>query len=136
LFDYDGLFMHQDVYLEDTFLNLIHNLKLGPYIFTTNQGTFDNRFVLRYTDTLLGVDPVFNENAVIIYKNNDNRFVINSGIFVMDEVKVFDIRGRLLTNIQDIDDTQTTFDGGMTNQVLLVQITSKDGVVVTKKVIR
>jgi hypothetical protein len=136
LHDFDGLFTNQDIYLEDKQVNVIHNLKTGPYSFTTNVGTFDNRFVLRYTETSLGVDPVFNENAVVIYKNNDNRFVINSGNYTMDNVKVFDTRGRLLYNLKDINAIQTIFDGGMTNQVLLVQITTVEGVKVTKKVIR
>ena len=136
LYDFDGLFTNQDIYLEDRQVNVIHNLKTGPYSFTTNVGTFDNRSVLRYTETSLGVDPVFNENAVVIYKNNDNRFVINAGIYTMDVVKVFDTRGRLLYNLKDINATLTIFDGGMTNQVLLVQITTVEGVKVTKKVIR
>jgi hypothetical protein len=54
----------------------------------------------------------------------------------MDEVKVFDIRGRLLLNLKDINATQITFDEGVTNDVLLVQITTVEGVIVTKKAIR
>lgn len=137
LFDFDGLFAHQNIYLEDKDLNIIHDLKSGPYTFTTNIGTFDSRFVLRYTNTTLGTNnPIFNENAVVIYKNNENKFVINTGSFAMDEVKVFDIRGRLLLDMSDVNSTQATFDAGMTNQVLLVQIITVDGVKVTKKVIR
>jgi hypothetical protein len=136
LYDFDGLFGQQDIYLEDRDLNIIHNLKTAPYTFTTNVGTFDNRFVIRYNDSRLGVDPVFNNNSVVIYKTNDNRFVINSGIFNMDEVKVFDVRGRMLLDLKDINATQTSFDGGLTNEVLLVQITTEEGLKVTKKVIR
>jgi hypothetical protein len=55
----------------------------------------------------------------------------------MSSIKVFDIRGRLLQERKNINATQTTIDSGLlANQVLLVQITSKDGVVVTKKVIQ
>lgn len=136
LYDFDGLFGQQDIYVEDKDLNIIHNLKTGPYSFTTSAGTFDNRLVIRYTDSLLGVDPVFASNSVVIYKTNANTFVINSGSINMDEVKVFDIRGRLLFDLNDINATQITFDGGMINQVLLVQITSVEGNTVTKKVIR
>lgn len=136
LFDFDGLFASQNIYLEDKELNIVHDLKTAPYSFTTNAGTFDGRFVLRYTDSTLGVNPVFNENSVVIYKNPENKFVVNSGVFQMDEVKVFDIRGRLLLNLKAINSTQTKFDIGTTNEVLLVQITTVDGVKVTKKVIR
>ena len=72
----------------------------------------------------------------MIYKNEVNEFVINSGNVIMASVKVFDIRGRLLLERKNINASQTTMNVGMTNEVLLVQITSEDGVVVTKKVVR
>jgi hypothetical protein len=53
----------------------------------------------------------------------------------MSSLKVFDIRGRLLLEKKNINALQTTFNTGLTNEVLLAQITSTDGVVVTKKVI-
>ena len=137
LFDFDGLFAHQNIYIEDKDLNIIHDMKTEPYTFTTAIGTFDNRFVLRYTNTTLGTEnPLFNENAVVIYKNVENDFVINTGTFTIDEVKVFDIRGRLLLDMNNINASQTTFNIGMINEVLLVQITTVDGIKVTKKVIR
>jgi hypothetical protein len=73
---------------------------------------------------------------VTIYQNEVKDFVIKTGNIVMSEVKVFDIRGRLLLEKNDINDSQTTINVGQANQVLLIQITSQDGLVVTKKVIR
>lgn len=137
LYDFDGLFTGQDIYIEDRELNLIHNLKNANYTFTANIGTFDNRFVLRYTtETLSTTNPVFNQNAVVIYKGEDGNFIITSGDFIMDTVKVFDVRGRLLLEQKDINATTTRFIEGMTNQVLLVQIKTVDGVIATKKVVR
>ena len=135
--DYDGLFISQKVYLEDKDLNIIHDLKSNPYIFATAIGTFDSRFVLRYTNETLGTEnPVFNENSVVIYKNTASDFVITTGAYTMSSVKVYDIRGRLLLHKKAINASQTTFDSGDTNQVLLVQITTIDGIKVTKKVVR
>jgi len=42
----------------------------------------------------------------------------------------------LLQEKNNINSSQTTIGSGVANQVLLVQITSEDGVVVTKKVVR
>lgn len=137
LSDFDGLFADQTIYLEDKELNVVQNLKTAPYSFTTAIGTFDTRFILKYTDSTLGSHhPEFTENAVIIYKNTQGNFVITSGTFTMDNVKVFDIRGRLLLDKKEINATQTTFNVGSTNEVLLVQIKNADGITVTKKVIR
>jgi hypothetical protein len=137
LSDFDGLFTTQNIFLEDKELNVIHDLKASPYVFTTSIGTFDTRFELRYTTETLGVDnPSFNESSVIIYKNEGNDFVIKTGATLMDDIKLFDIRGRLLLQQKSINASQTTIDGGLANGVLLIQITTVDGVVVTKKVIR
>ena len=69
----DGLFLNdQTIYLEDKFLNIIHNLKTSPYTFTTDKGRFDNRFVLRYTDSAaLGIDDFDTlSNSVVVASNN------------------------------------------------------------------
>ncbi|MBF6642267.1 fibronectin type III domain-containing protein [Flavobacterium sp. J49] len=137
LSNFDGLFDQQNIYLEDTLLNVIHNLKQSDYTFTTEAGTFDNRFSVVFTDASLGVNgPTFNANQVVVYKNTDHNFVILSGNQPMQSVKVFDIRGRLLLEQNNINATQTVVSGGLANEVLLLQITTVNGEVVTKKVIR
>ena len=86
---FDGLFESQDIYLEDKLLNVIHNLKGGDYTFTTAVGTFEDRFVLRYTNTTLGVDvPVLDENTVIVYRNGKD-LIVNSGVVNMSEVLIY-----------------------------------------------
>ncbi|MDI1315965.1 T9SS sorting signal type C domain-containing protein, partial [Flavobacterium sp.] len=131
----DGLFTAgtQLVYLKDNLTATIHNLSGGAYTFTSDAGTFNNRFELVYQTQL--TNPVFTVNAVVIY-NHNNAFVVNSGNFTMSSIKVFDIRGRLIEEKTGINANETTIKGGLANQVLLVQITTEDGVVVTKKVIR
>lgn len=134
---FDGLFNNQNIYLEDTQFNIIYDLKAGDYEFTTTSGTFDDRFKIRFDSQLLGVtDPDFNANQVVIYKNSEQNFVVNTGKFIMKSVKVFDIRGRLLFESQSIDSNQTVFNGGLSNEVLLIQIKSDNGQIITKKVVR
>ena len=133
---FDGLFETQNVYLEDTLLGLVHDLRQSDYTFTTEIGSFDTRFVLRYTTESLGTDnPVFNENTVIVYKNQQGLHV-TSGNVMMENVTIFDIRGRQIAEQKQVGDTQTVFTSlPTTQQVLLVKITSVDGAVVTKKVV-
>jgi hypothetical protein len=136
LSNYDGLFERQNVYLEDKLLNVVHDLKNSDYTFYTEIGTFDNRFVIRYTNTsLLGVNQtLFNDNTVVIYKK-DQQWAIDSGKMPMATVIVYDIRGRLLVSKRKIGDTKTSFYAGTTNQVLMVKIISNEGEIVIKKVI-
>jgi hypothetical protein len=134
LYDFDGLFTSQNIYLEDKLLNVIHDLKDSPYTFATTIGTFEGRFVLRFTNQALGV-PVFSENTVVVYKNEGDLYV-DSGTMQMNAVAIYDIMGRLITAQNDINAPQTKFTSlPSTNQVLLVQITSETGVKVTKKVV-
>jgi hypothetical protein len=136
LSDYDGLFVDQVIYLEDKLLNMIHNLKESSYTFTTAVGTFEDRFVLRYTNsTLSNNEPIFNDNTVVVYKNEQGLF-INSGIVPMNNVMIYDVRGRLIASQSSINATNASFNAlPNTNQVLLVKITSTDGVSLTKKVV-
>jgi hypothetical protein len=133
----DGLFTaNQEIYLRDNLTGVIFDLNTGSYSFASESGTFDARFELLYQIPLGYVHPVFNSNQVIVYKNNNDEIVVNSGNVTMNTVKVFDIRGRLLEVKSGINASQTTLKGGASNEVLLVQVTAQDGTTVTKKVIR
>ncbi|MDN3677964.1 T9SS sorting signal type C domain-containing protein [Flavobacterium paronense] len=133
----DGLFtdVGQPIYLKDNLTSTEHDLHTGAYTFTSNAGTFNNRFEIIYQSQLGVGTPTFSANNVIIY-NQNNEFVVKSGTSVMSSVKVFDIRGRLLEEKKGINANQTTIGSGLANEVLLVQITSVDGITVTKKVVR
>ena len=133
---YDGLFADQHVYLEDKVLNVIHDLSAAEYVFATEAGTFEDRFVLRYTDATLGVStPNFDENTVVLYRNATGLH-INTGAVNMATVTIFDIRGREIAVQKGIAATQTTFTNlPEAHQVLLVKITGENGKTVTKKVV-
>jgi trimeric autotransporter adhesin len=132
----DGLFADgmQAIYLKDNLTSTEHNLQTGAYAFASNEGTFNNRFEIIYQSQLGTGNHGFTANNVIIY-NQNNDFVVYAGNTIMKSIKVFDTRGRLLQEKAFINANQTTING-LSNEVLLVQITSEDGIVVTKKVIR
>jgi hypothetical protein len=133
----DGLFAGgaQTIYLKDNLTNSIYDLSTGGYTFTSDAGAFNTRFEIVYQSALGTTHPTFTANNVVIYSQNHD-FVINTGSVIMASVKVFDIRGRLLLEKKGINSNQTVFNGGEANQVLMVQITSENGDVVNKKVIR
>jgi hypothetical protein len=136
LSDFDGFFANQDVYLEDKLLNVIHNLKQNNYSFATNAGTFEDRFQLRYTNTALQVDETtFNENSVVIYKEQQNVYINTSNV-LMEAVQIFDIRGRELFNKKGINSNQFIVSNlNIAQQVILIKVTSVDGKTITKKIV-
>lgn len=134
---FDGLFTgSQIILLRDNLTGTIHDLKMGSYTFTAASGTTDTRFEILYQMPLGTDNPVFNENQVIVYKNAVGELVITTGNVTMDSVSIFDIRGRLLQERKAVNASQATVNVGSVNQVLLLKITSVDGITVTKKVIR
>jgi hypothetical protein len=132
-----GLFAAgQNVYLRDNVTTTVHNLTDGIYDFTSDAGTFSTRFELLYQSGTLGINnPVLTENQVIIYKTPANELSINTGNFVMDQVMIYDINGRLLTEVKNINNTQTLLKVNFTTDVLLVKIKTQDGKTVSKKVL-
>lgn len=132
----DGLFVNQNVFIEDLLTNTITNLKNENYTFNATPGTYNDRFVLRYTNNALGLNNnALDSNSIIVYKNNDN-ININSGKLVIDNVKVYDLQGRLVLEQKDVNATTTSIKNlKVTQQVLIVKVTTHDNMVVTKKVI-
>jgi hypothetical protein len=132
----DGLFAAgaQDVFLKDNLNNTYTNLNTSSYTFASEVGTFNNRFEIVYENQLGVVTPSFTADNVVVYKNNED-FVVNSGVATMSEITVYDIRGRVLQTKKGINATETRLNAGTTNQVLLLQIKTTEGLIVTKKVI-
>ena len=131
----DGLFEGiQDIFLRDNFTGILHDLRNAAYTFATEAGSFDTRFDMVYQNPLAVGNPSFDTNSVILYKK-ESSIVINSASIMLDHVEVYDIRGRVLAVAKSINATEVVIPVGETNQVLIVKITSTDGLTVTKKTI-
>ncbi len=136
LSNFDDFFNAQNIYLEDKLLNVIHDLKNSNYIFTTNSGTFEDRFVLRFNNSLLNSeDADFNEDSIIIYKENQN-LIINSTLIDIKNIEVYDLTGRLLIRKLDVQSLfeSITIDGILT-PILIVKIRLVTGQTIIKKII-
>lgn len=132
---FDDFFQNQNVYLEDKLTNVIHNLKSAPYSFNTEAGSFDDRFVLRYTETTLGNHEISElENSVIIFAND--KLNVKSTLEPIKEVVVYDVLGRVLLNSKEINNSNFTATNlAQTKSTLVVKVTLENNVVITKKVI-
>ena len=131
----DGLFATgQGIYLRDLLTGIVQDLTAGGYTFACEAGTFANRFEIIYSNSLGTTPTTFDAKKVVLYKSNDE-LVINTGAVLMAGVKIFDIRGRLLVEKKAINASDISLQVGFSNEVLLVKVTSIDGIVVTKKVV-
>ncbi|MGK4567498.1 GEVED domain-containing protein [Flavobacterium sp. 3HN19-14] len=133
----DGLFANdQEVYLKDNVSNIIYNLSEGAYTFAAEAGTTTSRFSIVFENSTLGIgNPSLNADNLVIY-NNNNVLNINSGSMEMTDVKIFDIRGRLIFEQSGINANTAALDNLKAQQeMLLVQVTLTDGEVITKKAV-
>jgi hypothetical protein len=131
----DGLFLGtQDIYLKDELLNIYHDLKSAPYSFTATTGIHDTRFKLVYKNTVLS-NVSFNENEIKIAKNRSIIEIV-SGNEIMESVKVFDVRGRLLVEKSKINANNISIDtNNVQDQVLIINIVTSKGIKVTRKIL-
>lgn len=137
LSNFDGLFAQgQAVYLKDTMLNVTHNLTSAAYSFTTDEGTFEDRFEILYANNILNIENrTATTDGIIVYRQY-NSIIIDAGHATIKEVSVHDISGRSIYVKGGINATSATIsDLKVNNQVLLLHITTEDNTVVTKKVI-
>lgn len=122
----------QGIYLEDTYNNVIHNLRTTPYSFTANAGDLSDRFVLRYTDQTLSVDELQTKDTFVYVRNNQLYVKASQHI---ENVVVYDLAGKKLMDHKingksDAFNTPFQFPKG----IYLTQIKLENASVVTKKV--
>lgn len=131
----DGLFVNQDVFVKDNMTNSTHNIKLAPYVFSTTDGIFNNRFKVVFVNAALSNDTFVSDESVVVFTQNEE-LKINATQEIAS-VEVFDILGRTIYNNNKVNNkTLSIASIASRNQALLVKITFASGQTVTKKVIK
>lgn len=130
----DGVFSTEhDIFVRDNELGVEHDIRTAPYSFSAPAGVLTNRFELVYQSTLSVENPTFN-NVVVFSKNK--ALEINAGNETISSVTVFDIRGRKVAAQEEVNTSAASIDlSGVANQVLIVQIKTSNGQLITKKVV-
>ncbi|MEO8238007.1 MAG: T9SS sorting signal type C domain-containing protein [Flavobacterium sp.] len=132
----DGALANQRIYLEDKQTNTINDLTAQNYTFSTTVGTFNNRFVLRYTNKTLGTGDFENVENSVTVTSQDKTIVISSPTENIDKVFIYDISGKQLYKKQSVGNAELSIQHlPFAQQVLLVKIVLENGYTTTKKLI-
>jgi len=132
----DGNLTRQAIYLEDKKTNVIHDLKAGNYTFTTEKGTYADRFVLRYTSKTLGTGDFENTQNGLLVSVKEKTIKVTSSQENIKEVTIFDVSGKLLYNKKKVGSTELQIQNlPSANQVLLVKVILENDFTTTKKII-
>jgi len=135
----DGSLSDQPVYVEDKMTSIIHNLKNGPYSFSTAKGMFNDRLVLRYSDKAadpsLGNQSVDEKQKGLVVSVKSHKIKINSFDQVMDNVMVYDLKGSLLYEKNQLNENEFTIPNfNSSDQFLIVMVQLSGGKWVTKEI--
>ena len=129
----DGLFENplQEIYLEDTTLGIIHNIRQQPYNFSSSAGISENRFILRYTNTL-GTKEVFENSSANAFIKNDI-LLINANQNISN-IQIFDLTGKLVKTYNP-KNLEKQFSDNFTfaKSVYLAKIKLENGITVHSK---
>jgi hypothetical protein len=131
----DGLLANQDVFIEDKLKGTTFNLKTGNYTFDTEIGTFNERFVIRYTDkTLATQDFTIAQNTVLVSVKN-KQVKVNAGETI-DKVVVYDLLGRQIYTKTAVNSNELVVSNLVSGQqALVVKVVLQNGSSSTKKIV-
>ncbi|PKP16116.1 MAG: hypothetical protein CVU07_07955, partial [Bacteroidetes bacterium HGW-Bacteroidetes-23] len=130
----DGLFENQAIYLKDNLLNSIHDIKENPYSFTSEQGTFNNRFEIVYLNETLS-NPDFTLENIVRVTSNEN-VTVHSTIELMESILVYNVLGQKLAEYNNVNTNQLVLNNlQKNNSTLLLKIKLQNGTTSIEKVI-
>ena len=91
--------------------------------------------MLRFQSALNTDVPVISSNDIIAYKDNGT-IRISSSKALLKSVQIIDISGRTLALKSQLSSNEVEFTGlHFAQQTLLIQVTTQEGFVVTKKLL-
>ncbi|MDX1278962.1 CUB domain-containing protein [Oceanihabitans sediminis] len=133
----DGLFENtfQDIFLEDTYTGIIHDLRVSPYSLNIDAGTYNDRFILRYTNETLSIENHNLASGLEIYTPNNNSIEIKSKSTIQ-RVSVYDLLGRTLENHNNINSTNFSINNySYAVGTYIVKVTLSNGAQKSQKVV-
>lgn len=136
IFAVDGLFDQQNIFLEDLYLNIIHDLKTTAYSFDSPLGVFNDRFLLRFKNATLSTNEfVFNENEIQINSDQFIEIKLLSDKNIKSVV-IYDILARKIFDENNINNNGVIISSlNKNNAPLIVKIKLDNNIIISKKII-
>ncbi|MFV0153820.1 Ig domain-containing protein [Empedobacter falsenii] len=130
---FEGVFENQNIYLVDKKLDKVFNLnELKYYSFDTKAGEINDRFSINYQNKTLSTNDL-SKKGLVIYAQN-KQITISSKESIKS-IKLVDISGRQLQNIQNVNTKSYVLNLNVNPQVVVVVIENDKGKTESRKVI-
>ena len=130
----EGVFLSNEinVLLHDKVLNAFHNLANGQYTFTSNTAELTNRFEVVYQQAALGNSDFVTSN---VFATINNQVLKISASLPITNVAVYDLTGRLVSNLTVNNELQVNNLFQYALGVYIVKIKLNNGETATQKLI-
>ncbi|MBY0068105.1 Ig domain-containing protein [Empedobacter falsenii] len=130
---FEGVFENQNIYLVDRKLDKVFNLsELKSYSFDTEVGEINDRFSINYQNKTLSTNDL-SKKGLVVYAQN-KQITISSKESIKS-IKLVDISGRQLQNIQNINIKNYVINLNVNPQVVVVVVENTNGTTESRKVI-
>ncbi|MFC3335077.1 T9SS sorting signal type C domain-containing protein [Flavobacterium palustre] len=135
-----GILDNQQLYLEDKELKVVHNLRKMSYTFSTENGEFNNRFVMRYAAN----DEAEKEAAIEAVSNNEevvvsvlsNVISVSSVDNLIAEIRIYDVTGTMIFQKMKVSAKDVLIQNlNMAHQVLLVKVVLENSDSIVAKIV-
>ncbi len=135
---FEGDLDQVNVYLHDKDLQIFYDLKQADYTVDMLQGEYANRFELVFSRNALNTNSneLLNGNNLIVSNTNSQVLVKVSGETTMKNIQVYDVIGKLISNV-NLNTNEATLQGNyQTGAVYFVKVTLQNGQTLNKKFIK
>ena len=132
----DGSLENSNVFLEDKLLKITHKLSESPYVFTTDKGVFNDRFIVSYANKTLAIKDFIDSKSGVLISNKNKEILIKSSDVLIDKVFVYDFSGKQLYKKIKVEHHENKIlHLGVPDQVLIVKVVLQNGQTVSKKIL-
>ena len=121
-----------NVFLHDTVLNVYHNLANGAYAFNSAASELNNRLQIVYQDGTLGNIDFESNNVMATIKNQTLKIVAS---LPMTTISIFDISGRLVTEIDAENQTSLSNEFHFSEGIYIAKVKMNNGIIATQKLV-
>jgi len=135
----EGDFMSSNtIYIKDNLLNITHDLTQSNYLFTSETGTFNERFEIVFTASSLSNDEnqIFEQNLSILeLKNGQVKFSVNNGL-KMKRIEIISTLGQKLYTFTVNGFSEIINLTNLSQSVYLAKVTYSNGITTLMKQVK
>jgi hypothetical protein len=130
---------NQALFIRDNLTGETYDLRsTEPYNFTSDAGTFTNRFEVVFTDPTLTIEDEVLDKVIIYMDNIENRLFVKGLDQTVKNLSLTNMLGQIIKTFNYIEDDTLEnglYIGELSSGVYLVNLITEDNIKIDKKII-